>query len=73
MLRELGKRFFFEKKNQKTFIGFGLEGFTSRSELKKFFCRSGGPVLFVHKKKSFLPYLPIVPTIYRGVTFMTPR
>jgi len=39
MMGEASKRFFFEKKNQKTFFNSGPEGYERPSpNLKKFFC-----------------------------------
>jgi hypothetical protein len=44
-----GKRFFFEKKNQKTFAKLGLGAFhTHRQSYQRFFC-----CFFVYKKDVF--------------------
>jgi hypothetical protein len=45
-----GKKFFFEKKNQKTFAPLRAVFETPGTEINKVFL-----LLFVHKKKPFLP------------------
>jgi hypothetical protein len=46
---QVSKQFFFEKKNQKTFVNLGRTGFTTSRSGAKFFC------FFFSKKEVFSP------------------
>jgi hypothetical protein len=55
-----GKRFFFEKKNQKTFARLGLGAVhTHGKSYQSFFCRLAARFFFVHKKE-------VLPCLYLG-------